>query len=436
MKTNRLLLVRRRANNLYRKYGLTVPVNLDEIINQKQIKVKYEENQLGIDGLCQLQKEPPIIVINTEITFEKRRRFTIAHEIGHICIPWHTGLDLCSLDDPYVKIQGQKLINTQELEANTFASELLMPTEWLKETFVLDTDDLSDLVTRISNEANTSIMACFYALENVLPVGELFFVKTDAGEFWKQFRSIDTKSSYVSVVNAVLFYNEVSYWKNVFKLYQYNVIHYKILPAPDFSLLNDKYLACNSNIEELLCTITDGRMIMAMPYIDKIIEAIDDYFYVIVKIGDKIIRHFRSAKVGIRMYNNKYHDINELYGYIQENFHDFGKVDFSQGSCMLWVKELWRGGKIQKSERDPHELLKLIVDELYLPEKSRHMLQSINGVMSNINSTYKDASREQLYHYAKICFETNPKYLDFANHYYFEQYISGKTASLIAKRKK
>ena len=70
---------------------------------------------MGIDGLTHLQESPPIIELNTEITFEARRRFTLAHEIGHICIPWHSGITVCSLDDPSYKVQGQTLINTQEL---------------------------------------------------------------------------------------------------------------------------------------------------------------------------------------------------------------------------------------------------------------------------------------------------------------------------------
>ena len=79
--------------------------------------------------------------------------------------------------------------------------------------------------------------------------------------------------------------------------------------------------------------------------------------------------------------------------------------------------------------------VKIIVAELYLPEKSNHMLQSINGVMASINSMNKAASGGQLYHFAKVRFETDPKYKEFAEHHCFEQYISGKITSLIAKRK-
>lgn len=433
MEINRLPLVRQRANTLYKRLNLSVPVDLEKIIHKKHIEIVEKENHVGIDGLCQLQKVPPTIILNTEVKYEPRRRFTIAHEIGHICIPWHTGVDLCSLDDPYVKIHGQQMVNTQELEANTFASELLMPTEWLKQTFKLNTDDLSALVTQICHAANTSIMACFYALENVLPAGELFFVKTDAAEYWKPFRSIDTYSFPISITKTIPFYDTISYWKKEYRISIYNVIHYKTSPAPDFSTLNDIYLACNSKIEELLSAITGGHPISAIPYINRIINSLIDKYYVVIQLGELFFRHFRHSETVIRMYDH-YDNIEEMYDYIQQNFYDYGRIDFLPGFTMLWVKECWRGNNISDAEIDPNELLKIIVTELYPPDISHHMLQSINGIMASINSTHKTASRDQLYHFAKVRFETDPKYTYFAEHYYFDKYISGKTASLIRKR--
>ena len=433
MEINRLSLVRQRANNLYKKYDLSVPVDLDVIIRKKHIQISEEENQLGIDGVCRLQKDPPEIILNTETTYEPRRRFTIAHELGHICIPWHTGVDLCSLDNPYVKIKGQQMVNTQELEANIFASELLMPTDWLKQTFELNTKDLSNLIRQICDQANTSFMACFYALENVLPAGNLFFVKTDAAELWKSFRGVDTDCFHVPVVDTLSFYDRVCYWKKGFRLSVYNVIHYRVLPTPDLSALNDIYLACNSNIEELLFAISGGNPILAMPYIDKIIASLSDKFYVIIKIGDVCFRHFRHSETAIRMHGD-YSDVDSLYSYIQDNFYCYGRLDFSPDSCMLWVKECWRGDNFLITQVNPNDLLKRIVAELYLPENSDHMLHSINGVIASINSMNKNAPTGQLYHLAKVRFETDPKYKEFAEHCCFEQYISGKISSLIAKR--
>lgn len=435
MEINRLSLVRRRANALREKYKLSVPINLDTIIDQKSIKVLYKENQVGIDGLCQLQRNPPRIILNSEITFEPRLRFTVAHEIGHICIPWHTGVDLCSLDDPYVKIQGQQMINTQELEANVFASELLMPTVWLTQSFELDTEDLSTLVNQISQTANTSIMACFYALENVLPAGNLFFVKNNISEFWKPFYSVNTNCFYISTANAIPFYDRTAYWKNEFQISDYQVIHYKIAPSPDISTLNTVYEKCNFNIENLLTAITGGNPISAIPYIDTIINTLSDKFYVVVKIGDVCFRHFHHPETAIRMHCNDYSNIDSLYNYIQDNFLDYGKMIFSSDSCMLWIKEHWRENYFVNNTTDPNQLLKIIVEELYVEGKSHYMLQSINGVISNINSMHKTASEDELYRYAIVRYETDPKYKEFSEHYLFKEYLSAKVTRLVSQRR-
>lgn len=433
METNNISLVRQRANKLYKKYNLSVPVNLDTIIREKNIVVSYAENHLGIDGMCQLQKNPPEIILNTETTYEPRRRFTLAHEIGHICIPWHTGVDLCSLDDPYVRIDGQRMINTQELEANIFASELLMPTDWLKATFQLNTTNLSALVSQICEASNTSIMACFFALENVLPAGDLFFVKRESDDFWKLFRSVNTNCFYMSVTNAIPFYDKICNWKTSLYIYPYNIIHYKITPAPNLATLNDVYLTCQANMEDFLFTISDGHLITIIPYIDQIVDALVDKYYVIVKIGDIFQRHFRHKDTAIRLHKH-HEDIDELYDYVERNFHCYGKIDFTVDSCIVWIKEYWRGGNVIDTEIDPNLLLKSIVPEVYLAENSQHMLQSIHGVIASINSTHKTASREELYHLAKLRFETDPKYEGFVAHKSFEKYISAKTASLFKKR--
>lgn len=201
------------------------------------------------------------------------------------------------------------------------------------------------------------------------------------------------------------------------------------------STLNEVYLVCHANIEELLSAITGGNPIAATPYIDQIVNTLNDMFYVVIKIGDVYFRHFRHSETAIRMHTDHYKDVDALYDCIRSSFYSYGRFDFLPDSCMLWVKECWRGDTISNTRVDPNELLKMIVDDLYLPKESRYMLQSINGVIASINSTHKTASREQLYHLAKLRYETDPKYQKFAEHPCFEQYISAKVASLIAKRR-
>jgi len=63
------------------------------------------------------------------------------------------------------------------------------------------------------------------------------------------------------------------------------------------------------------------------------------------------------------------------------------------------------------------------------------MLQSINGVLSGMNSTYKSASREELYNWVKYRFMTDERYQEFFVHPLFDKYIVNKINKMIAMRK-
>ena len=71
-------------------------------------------------------------------------------------------------------------LDIQEHEANVFASEILMPTEWVKEMLILNENrSLEYNIKQLCTIANTSIMACFYALENVMKSGNVIVVSGD-----------------------------------------------------------------------------------------------------------------------------------------------------------------------------------------------------------------------------------------------------------------
>jgi hypothetical protein len=56
----------------------------------------------------------------------ERRRFTIAHEIGHFLIPWHDASAQCASADMGV-LKSQDARRSKEAEANRFAAALLTP---------------------------------------------------------------------------------------------------------------------------------------------------------------------------------------------------------------------------------------------------------------------------------------------------------------------
>lgn len=434
MEINRLELVRNRARNLYDKYSLSVPVDLNEIIKIKDIDIAYKENRHGIDGWTKIQKEPPYIEINSEITFEPRKRFTIAHELGHIFIPWHTGVVLCSLDDPSYKIQGQRMVNTQELEANTFASELLMPTEWLQKNFDLKNASLSELIVEIKAIARTSTIAILYALENALPSGHIYLVQTLSMEYWKPFKSKNSGTFNVSIMDNIEFYDKICVHKENFEISTYNIVHYTLLPCPNIKVIQSIYVACNYNIELFLNAISDYQPIKIIHFIDTILDNIQDKFYFVLRVGN-IFRHLKSKDINMRLHE-EYYDFFALVAYANKYYNDSGLIELGEEAYLLWIKDSYRYVEAEFIEIEPHELLKEITNEVYFydTDLGHTMLQKINGIVSSINSLNQNAERECWYHLMKQRFETDPEYQDVISHKLFDTYLSNKISSLLRKR--
>ena len=435
MEINRLTLVRKRALNLYKKYSLSVPVELQKILDEKNIILIYKENPVGMDGLTHLQESPPIIELNTEITFEPRRRFTLAHEIGHICIPWHTGITVCSLDDPSYKVQGQILINTQELEANTFASELLMPTLWIQSNFNLIDFEMKELIKKVSSKAKTSIMATLYALENALPPGHVYLVKNPAMEYWQPFKSKDSGTINISIANNIYFYDSICLRKEVFTLSIYSIIHYTLLPCPELENIQSIYEACDYNFEQFLNAISDFNPIRILHFINIILDNINDKFYIVLKMGNNIFRHIKNQNNSVRIFAD-YYDFDSIVEYVKDYYGEWGIIRLNEEANLLWIKD-----SVQYIEpdniiqTDPHILLKRITNDIYSPDLAHKMLLRINGVVSSINSSNQASNREELYHLIKQRFETDPQYSEIVSHELFNTYISNKITNLLNKRK-
>lgn len=98
----------------------------------------------------------PHIIINTDCP-ETRQKFTLAHEIGHVVIPWHTGTVISHLEPA----NADHDYWVMEQEANRFAAELLMPTAWLKIQFA-NASTVQDYFRRILEMTGASKEAVYY----------------------------------------------------------------------------------------------------------------------------------------------------------------------------------------------------------------------------------------------------------------------------------
>lgn len=114
---------------------LPIPVPVEELALQLDIIGIEPLETEGFEGglLTDACKADGIILVS-QASSPRRRRFTIGHELGHFLIPTHLPRDdngfLCSFDDMQcANARTGDRAAEMEVEANRFAALLLMPTQ-------------------------------------------------------------------------------------------------------------------------------------------------------------------------------------------------------------------------------------------------------------------------------------------------------------------
>lgn len=127
-----LKLVKNKANELRDKFSPSIDSFVDVHKIAKKLGIEICEDKLDDDvsGVLVMKNTVPFIFIN-EKQSENRQRFTIAHELGHYVVhhsDWHVdkGKSIKIYNRDSKSSSGEYL---EEIEANQFAAELLMPKE-------------------------------------------------------------------------------------------------------------------------------------------------------------------------------------------------------------------------------------------------------------------------------------------------------------------
>lgn len=97
----------------------------------RELEIDIIEESIKADAYLVCEGGKSYIVLKNTLD-DKRKKFTLAHELGHFFIPWHSellfGCDIAEMD-------FKNEYAPKEREANLFAAELLMPTKQFKEEF-------------------------------------------------------------------------------------------------------------------------------------------------------------------------------------------------------------------------------------------------------------------------------------------------------------
>ena len=114
------------SESFLRCFGLDSRDRLTEIAEEFGIDVLYRPTESYDGALLRIRDaQRGCIVINSRIREESRRRFTLAHEIGHFVLP---GQQEVSAPCKQQRIENWDAdLYRPELEANRFAAEILMP---------------------------------------------------------------------------------------------------------------------------------------------------------------------------------------------------------------------------------------------------------------------------------------------------------------------
>ena len=154
--------------------GLVPPVPIRAVVGQHadieedSIPGDCDAVVLGLDG----SRERPLIVLDANQP-RRRKRFTLAHELGHILIPWHLGTLGCTPLSSTTTLSDAW--SDDEKEANRFASGILLPRSFLQP--LCSGQPALPEILREMEKAKVSASAGVLALGEMLPPGHLLVVE-------------------------------------------------------------------------------------------------------------------------------------------------------------------------------------------------------------------------------------------------------------------
>ena len=179
------------AKRLAKKNGLKPPVEIWAFVAKF---AEIEETILPVDAdaisinLKNKDRKPQIFI--NRFSDANRKRFTLAHELAHIIIPWHVGSIVSHIN--VYQYFVDRVYAEIEAEANRFASEILLPSEWLEKKIKHFNGNPIDFTRKIAEKAKVSFLSTSITVLNVLPSGYLLAVISEKDVVVNSGRSIGT----------------------------------------------------------------------------------------------------------------------------------------------------------------------------------------------------------------------------------------------------
>ena len=150
-----------------------------------------EESMNNADGRIVRGKTKTLVKINKDIPYPEKKRFVLAHEIGHFLL--HDRLEIHGDTDNtlnwFQHTEARAIRGDQEAEANDFAAELLMPeAAFRKQCYRIPFSQ--NLIKNLSVHFNTSLTSVIYRCYS-LNIHPLFIASMHNGKVLYYLKSHD-----------------------------------------------------------------------------------------------------------------------------------------------------------------------------------------------------------------------------------------------------
>lgn len=161
---------REAARKVLDQFGSKIPVPIDAILKAHGIEV-FADNEMAptVSGILMIKKDRVGAMVNHTHP-EARKRFTLAHELGHYLLHRrNTNLFVDEVAVLYRSGYSDTGTGRMEVEANVFAAELLMPEKVLREHLKSDPSvaQSDEAIRKLARRYDVSSAAMKYRLRQL-----------------------------------------------------------------------------------------------------------------------------------------------------------------------------------------------------------------------------------------------------------------------------
>ncbi len=149
----------------------SAPTPVEKIAKGLGAQIRFAPLDQELSGMIHIKDGVPIIGVNS-LHHPNRQRFTIAHEIGHLQLHREMITSAVHVDKgfPALMRDERSAAGTEQIEiqANQFASELLMPQPMITEALAGDQFDIDDdaRFEQLAKKFRVSQQALQYRIRN------------------------------------------------------------------------------------------------------------------------------------------------------------------------------------------------------------------------------------------------------------------------------